>query len=60
MDRNCENEDLVEQAFVDYFQDIFTSFMPQDIDTYTDDIECRMTDSLRAGLIGPYMEEKVH
>ena len=57
--RNCENEDSVEQAFVDYFQDIFTSSIPNDIDTCTDAIECRLTNSLRASLIGPYTEEEV-
>jgi hypothetical protein len=60
MGRNCETEDSMEQAFVDYFQDIFTFFMPHDIDTCTYAIKCRLTDSLRAGLVSPYTEEEVY
>jgi hypothetical protein len=58
--RHCENQNSVEQAFVDYFNDIFTSSMPYDVDTCTDDIKSRLTDSMKEGLTATYTAEEVH
>jgi hypothetical protein len=49
----------VEQAFVDYFQDIFTSSIPQNIDDCIGAINGRLTHSMKERLIATYTKEEV-
>jgi hypothetical protein len=58
--RKCETQEEVELAFVDYFQDIFTSSQPHNIDACTDAIKGRLTSSLKDGLTATFTEEEIY
>jgi hypothetical protein len=58
--RTCDTSIAVEQAFVEYYQDLFTLSMPQDIDACTDAVESRLTTSLKNDLTATYIEAEVH
>jgi hypothetical protein len=58
--RICEDTASVENAFVDYFKDIFTSSMAHDITECTSAIENRLSESMKAGLLAVYTENEVH
>jgi hypothetical protein len=58
--RNCDSQATVEQAFVHYFQDIFTTSNPHDIDACTEAIEGRLLSNLKDRLTATYTEDKVY
>jgi hypothetical protein len=58
--QTCDTTAEVERAFVDYYQDLFTPSMPQDIAACTDAVESRLTSTLKNGLTAPYTEAEIH
>jgi hypothetical protein len=58
--RTCDTSIAVEQAFMEYYQDLFTLSMPQDIDACTDAVESRLTTYLKNDLTATYIEAEVH
>ena len=50
----------MEQAFIDCFQDIFTSSRPFNIDECTDAIKGKLTHSMKERLMATYTKKEVH
>jgi hypothetical protein len=50
----------VEQAYIDYFQDIFTTSIPYDIDACIESIEGRLMNTMKDSLMATYMAEEVY
>lgn len=58
--RTCTSQATMEQAFIDYYQHLFTSANPHDIDDCTKAIEGRLADATKISLIAAYSEDEVY
>ena len=58
--QTCDTTTEMEQAFVEYYQDLFTSTRPQEIAACTAAVESRLTSSRKNDLTAAYIEVEVH